>query len=320
MLLLKEELHIAEPVKILTNYIVNKIKIDWKDSNTIFISKEEYEQYLISNNYNINGDKIVKKYNYLFFDNDIKIVYSISNFNSVEVANNYVSGSCRIEYFDDGINIPKVNYYVLDVNLGLVNYDITPSTFNEVIQHELNHLYQKIYKLDNIKTVSQNTFNKWMPLYDKAINNINNANKYISDISYVYYYLNNGEQDAYINGLYGNIMNSKPNNIEEFVKTTRQYKTLNKLKEIEKSIYNWNENDEELIEAKNFFIKSDLSLKCFKSQLLSFIQSNLNRFQNKINGVIRKTKQELFMTTECYNKIINNYITLLSTSHQKLYL
>lgn len=304
-MILNEELHIAGEVLVLSNYIKSKILATNTMKGGFTITSDEYERYLYQQGY--------KAYDSFLFFNEIKVYYFISNFEYGENINLLNSSSNNIDAVIENDKI-KIRCSVLRLYLGLVNNQVEPTIFEEIIQHEINHIYQTFlrFKANSEQPYSKQTVNKWSRVYELAKNNIKNTNPYISALSHIFYYLDSGEQDSYSNGLYSNLMNQKQiKDLDSFLQTTRQYKTLNYLRNIEKSIPNWNQYDTEVIEAKNLFYGKQAPFKEFINSIKNYLSNQLKKYEKKLGGVVMKYKKDSSMTTEGKIKNMGKKIGLL---------
>lgn len=280
--LIFEESVIAEPVKILTNAITEEIYRKKSQSGTMWYSLRDFYDYCTTNNIPLQG----KDYNMLFFKK-IYIEYNLEE---------YGNSSSRVEPENDP-NDFVVDYGVLDIKM------MKGQTFESVLHHEIAHLYQKMLKIQKYNRknnpYSNQYMRKWGNVYNKAVNNFNSNNNCIKILSNIYYYLSLQEITAYANSLYNKILNNKE--LDPY--QTPEWQNLVELKEYQKIILNWNENDKEVEEAKNLFFGKTTPFKEFKYSVKSFLEHRLKICDTKFGKAITKGKKDVVT-----KKIIEKHI------------
>jgi hypothetical protein len=300
------ELHIAEEVVLLSNYIKSRILSANNNRGSFSVTHDYYKRYLC---YKCG----YKKYDKFLFFNEIKVYYFI---------NDYTNDDEMMESKNSSTNVKVstfIEYIILRLHLIRINGVPDPGNFDEVIQHEVNHAYQIFLKdkktsfINKDKSpVSKKTLNKWFRVYEIAKNNINSDNIYIKKLSNIFYYLDEKEQDGYVNGLFSNLINSKRiDNINLFLSNTRQYITLNYLKEIQSDFDNWEKDNIQVIEAKNLFFSENTSFDNFIRSIKGYTNEGIKRYSNKLAGVVTKFKNEQKITLESQIKDINKRLNLL---------
>jgi hypothetical protein len=286
--LLFEKKSIANAVKYLTNALFGQIDLSYGEHQSQFdYTVLEFKEYLSTIPYKEN-------LNDLLFFTKIKVLYTITDFDNINNVELVKSSEAKINWL---ANISKkiiVGSGSLSLHLSTINGIPHPPMFQEVIQHEVNHLYQRWENANNSQRHSKNTYGKWSPMYQIAKGNTDNKNRYISSISKVFYYLDRREQDSYANGLYANLMNNENiDNLENFLENTRQYRIINMLETIYNNINQWDENSYEFLEAKKFFSNDELKENPhLKNVTKNVINNELPRFKKKVRNAIEKYKMD----------------------------
>jgi hypothetical protein len=302
--ILNESEHIADEVLELSQFIQNKI-LNYKKTYGVFIIfKHEYKKYLQTNK--ITPATIE---DCLFF-NDLDVSFDITDYNDANHTGGGGSLSKNVSYKTVKNNngedetIALIHRAIIELHLNTLNGKVYPPDFTEPIKHEVNHLYQ-LYKKYNNKSINiSNITGKLTKKYAEAKKYINSDNWYVQTISQIYYYLNREEQDAYVNGLYANLIDSKIifNDIDNFIQNTRQYKWLNHFKGVYNHINEWNLEDDEYIIAKNIFFDKSLTSRQVWSSIKNFLNSEIPNFEKKLNGVVRKYKRGITENKEKRNR------------------
>lgn len=228
--LISEELGISNEVKKVINGIYDMIKSLLRDC-----PKETIKEGLIwkksgTIEYNIFGD-------------DYSIIFTVFNFLNEEVYENCAENI--IPY--SSVLISKK---IIEINSISISGVIDESTFSDSMQHEIEHLFQ--IKMQGKPLFFNNG------LYDKAIKNIrsNENNGWISRLSTIIYYTRNEEHDAFVNGLYAQLIrNDAFYKFKEIIRKSDAYKISSILKVYEKELID-NFDDEDFIKSAKFFNKS----------------------------------------------------------------
>jgi len=327
--LLTEELHIADEVKELTRYVKNIVKNYGVGTSHFDVNRGQYVNYLVKRGYNSEN---IKEYAFFEYINFTVNIENVSNFDDQG------GGTHTPIYSDDDIvftgdNPNKRQYNVritnnkadIILNLYLVNGQIIPQSYDEVIQHELQHAYQNMRHRHGQKNTLTKTYVRMGEKYAGAKRNVNSSNPYAKDISEIYYYLNRSEQDSYANGLYSSLTSNKPTNLQSFLNTTRQYQVLNSLKNIYKNIEYWKRlNGEEynqFKEARNLFFPTSLTDEQVVNSLKNHLHQELPRFEKKLSGVVSKYQKDITptqqktMTQEESEKLKKRFMELLTATH-----
>jgi len=290
--LLNESAHIADAVIYLTQYIKDKI-LDWKrerDYGVFILNKNAYTKYLESKN--LSEEKIEE---YTFF-REIEVSFSIWDYENEErlSCHGKVNKDIKFEKRDDK-TVAIITRARIELRLGTLNGNIIPKTFSEPIQHEVNHLYQKVKKYDEKPSPKiTNHLERKVNRYELTKTNTKSKNKYIKMMAEAFHYLDRGEQDAYVNGLYSNLKDSKvePNNLNNFIQNTFQYIMLNNLKETYNGINGWNLEDNDFIIAKDLFFGKTTTKRQGWASVKSFLNNEIPNFERKLGGVVGKYRRE----------------------------
>ena len=226
--LLKEELGIANNVVSKTNEIKRLIY-----SNSRKAEKEKLDDGVSL----VKGNVVVD-----VFGTEMNIMYNIYNyydFDTYYEKNEYFNPKCGVSYL-------KNEMYVSILS---ISGEFQENSFGDSIQHELEHLYQ-------IKMQGKGLFQD-NNLYEKASQNLNNElyNGWVSKLANVIYYSRNEEHDAFVNGLYQQLVSPDAfDNYDYIIKTSTPYQISLLLTNLKNEIES-NYNDKDLIDATNFFKK-----------------------------------------------------------------
>lgn len=224
--IINEELGIANDVIEKTNEI----------KNLIYSDSRKVEKIKLDNGVTSVSGVVVTN----VFGNDMKIMYTIYNYYD------YDTYFDKKEYFNPmcGVSCEKNEIYLSILS---ISGEFQENSFGDSIQHELEHLYQ-------IKKQG-----KWLfqdnDLYEKASKNLNNElyDGWVSKLSNVIYYSRNEEHDAFVNGLYQQLVNADAfGRYDYIIKTSTPYQISLLLTNLKSEIED-NYNNVNLIEATKFF-------------------------------------------------------------------
>lgn len=174
------------------------------------------------------------------------------------------------------------------VNFTVVGNKIL-SDLNDGVHHEINHIFQQVRITDAYKD-----FNK----YNKYTNDLNHKDENIRAVSNLLYLTNEHEVDSFMNGMYGEVMNSYKNysSVDEAIYDSTGFK---KLKEMEQ-YYNYAVNNRDKI--KSAVKKYDFMLAEFYKK----IEKNAKRFKVKFGKTVMKIKDDLYGISEGYVRLSFN--------------
>jgi hypothetical protein len=308
-MILFESNQIADEVVLLSEAIKNRILDEQSYSGSFEYTGNEHRLYLQKK---LNRTVDINKY--LFF-NILKIRFIIKNYKTDEDIRIHGSNASIHTEFDVVNGVLVVHYGVLNLHLSMLNNQPYPPNFDETIQHEVNHVYQKILIAKSqsfTNPPSKHAFEKWGKTYELAKENINSNNEYIVKLSNLFYYADKGEQDSFANGIYANLKGNKVNRYvaKEWVIGSYQYKVIDYLEDLLKEIKTWNEQNNEIVAAKNLFFSQDTPHKQFIHSLTATLTSSIQRFRKKINGAIYKYITE---TNPQNEQLMKNFKTMIES-------
>lgn len=242
--ILKEELGISNDV----NKIVTQIKS------------------VIGDNYNKNKDNISKYISLPNFQNSIfhnKIIVNLKNISiSISVVINYyvlLNASKNIEskYLNLFKSSSDNEKYEIDLYLTALYNKIEWEKYSSTIQHEVEHMYQLFRKNKPLMTDKQLFF------YNKMIILKNSSDYLTKIIGFTYYFYNKIEKNAFMNGIYREIIDSYVTGLNtpiiELIKNTQIYKNIQVIKNIITNKDNWSDLEMRL-KSYNITLKSYLKI------------------------------------------------------------
>jgi hypothetical protein len=292
---INEELGIANDVLIKTNEIKELIYGDSRNAE-----KEKLDDGVSMTNGLVVLD---------IFGTSMKVIYTIYNFRDFDT---YYD---KKEYFNpkSSMSYEKNEIYVSILS---ISGEFQENSFGDSIQHELEHLYQ-------IKKQGKGLFQD-NNLYEKAITNINNElyNGWIGKLANVIYYSRNEEHDAFVNGLYQQLVNLDTlADFDYVIKTSTPYKISMLLFDLKRQI-------EDTVDDESF----NLALKFFKRPKRWFMaqcEIGIRKIIKKIMRVRMKAKNDFLkvnegiilefkfngMDEEIVNRRVDNYYKKLKGSN-----
>lgn len=222
-LFINEELGIADDVAKATNDIKKLILTDLKNAQKRQVSEGVWER---SNTVTCN-----------LFGMNVSIEYIHYNFRDYDT---YYSNADEF-YFGGESSFTNKRIFLKILS---ISGEIQENTFGDTIQHEVEHLYQA--SMQNKPLLQNNS------LYDKARDD-KSRNEWRFKLKQIVYYTRNEEQDAFVNGLYAQLIS--PDALyqkQQIIKSSNPYKIAALLKSLEKNIAE-NENNQELIDAAKYY-------------------------------------------------------------------
>lgn len=157
----------------------------------------------------------------------------------------------------------------------LIDGEMIEETFSDSIQHEVEHIFQRIKKGKTLLSLNKSTF------YDICVNNLSSmdCDGFIADLAYIGYLSFECEQDAFANELYSYLKNGGDyggSPMEDML-----VKLLKAINRIETS-----GNDNGLRQALNVFVPRDANWFIDKGYRA------YRRFLKKFQNVIKRLKIE----------------------------
>ena len=208
-----------------------------------------------------------------------------------------------LQNYNEYINGYSYDENTLYITILKINNSIDMMEIRDSIQHEVEHYYQT---KNNKGTFSTDK-------YQKAIDNFDSNNLYLSYFSKLIYFSKKFEIDAYVNGAYNAIKHTKIKSYEEFLEKTNLGKLQELLMDISEVFQNLRLNTLEFYTLKDFIIKNKFISfsddKKLKKRLIKLSQDSYDYFLKKtarawvlidrknkneaisvINGTIKHTK------------------------------
>lgn len=158
---------------------------------------------------------------------------------------------------------------------------IDPLTLNDAIQHEVEHIYQQKKRNGNSIIGNSNRSKELYKLASQKLNSINSYEQLAARIIYVYYKC---EEDAFVNGMYGYLMQCKEDGIDyrTAVQRSEIYRYYYYFKQILPQLEALHDGEnKELSQAIGIF---GITLK----GLITRLKKNIKRLKNKMKMVIAK--------------------------------
>lgn len=276
--------------------INHNVKTNAKEIST-FIKNEFLKKYT-NGDFNTEGYKIISfnsSYNLNYMHNDdncnenIKLIVNIFCFN-----NNQSIKNAEIKYGFKSNGMTLYRKLGKDNVLCNVSFDIPAignqiieKELNNVVQHELNHIFQQIYANDNYKFDNR---------YFSSINKLNSTDEQQKEIAQLIYYLQPEEISSFVNGMYGEVTQifKSENNTEDINDLIKRSETWNIMVNCQNYLNNLinNQNISELnILLQNYDITYDKFIRIYSKRL--------NILKNKVGKCIIKIKMDLFNLKEC---------------------
>ncbi len=262
--LINEELGIADDVVEKTNEIKRLIYDDSRNADKV---KLDNGVSSISGTVSTN-----------VFGEDMKIFYTVYNYYD------YDTYYDKQEYFNPrcGVSYDRNEIYISILS---ISGEFQENSFGDSIQHELEHLYQ-------IKKQGKGLFQD-NNLYDNATRNLN-SNLYdgwVSKLSHVIYYSRNEEHDAFVNGLYQQLVSVDAYGNEDYIiKSSTPYQISLMLTSIKNEISDNYENTN-LIEACKFFRKP-------RRWFIAQCEIGIRKIVKKIMKIRTKAKNDFYKVNE----------------------
>lgn len=248
-----EVLSVANEVLSETDYVVNQIKDLLKNNNSMILW---------------HGREFT-------WDGDI-IIFSEKYQTHIEIYN-YPDGVMPNREFGASISY---NNKIFNLSFFEIDGEIDERTFSGSIQHEIEHVYQRIKKGKDLLNDKHQTF---YSLIQKNISSLDN-NGYDRKFALIGYMSNECEQDAYANELYSFVKNQKwTSKREELIIFSPSYKMLYNLHDAISSIKNEDDLVNILKSEKKFFPRK-------KEWFIKIGEKAYVRYQNKLNHVIKRLK------------------------------
>lgn len=206
-----------------------------------------------------------------FFGERINIVYKFYNFFYKE------------DYYDkhEKINVDNRSSYVnkvIYVTIFAISGHIIANTFNDTVYHELEHLYQS-------KTSNKEVGNEQIYKIALWLKNSGNKDSYIAGDAI--YLTRDFEQDAYINGLYGFLIDgcTSKYDVTEKLKRSDAYDVLYRLKHH----FNYILSNKEKVE----YVLKRSQINFNYNNFVIMIKKSIKRFENKIGKVVMKVNNDI---------------------------
>lgn len=212
------------------------------------------------------------------FGDKMTVVYTIYNFYDFDTyydKSNLFNPKC-------GVSCEKGEIYISILS---ISGQFQENSFGDSIQHELEHLYQ-------IKMQGKGLFQD-NNLYDKAISNIDNKlyGGWTSKLANIIYYTRNEEYDAFVNGLYQQLVNLDAFwNLDDIIHASSPYKILLYLT-VQKKELEDNYDNENFLDAAKFFKRP-------RRWFLAQCDIGMKNITKKMRKVVAKAQKDFFKVNE----------------------
>lgn len=276
--------------------INHNVKTNAKEISTLI--KNEFLKKYTNGDFNNEGYKIISFnndyiLNYIHNDNNcnenINLIVNIFCFNNSQSIKN-----AEIKYGFKSNGITLFRKLGKDNVLCNVSFDI-PAIGNQIIekelynvvQHELNHVFQQIYANDNYKFDNR---------YFSSINKLNSTDEQQKEITQLIYYLQPEEISSFVNGMYGEVTQifKSENNTEDINDLIKRSETWNIMVNCQNYLNNLI-NNQNISELNNLLQNYDITYDKF----IRIYSKRLNILKNKVGKCIIKIKMDLFKLKEC---------------------
>ena len=270
--ILKEELGISNDVNKIVSQLKSFIGDNYnknKDSIKKYVKLPNFQNSVFKNDFNIkiNGINI-----------EIHVIYYVLLNPSLNIKNEY------LRKFSSTSESVK---YELELYLTAYYDKIDWNEHAATIQHEVEHLYQLFKKEKPLLT------DKQLKSYNK-MKMLRKSNDFLTSIiGFTYYFYNRHEKDAFINGVYREIIDSYISgmnfNTIDLIKKTQIYQDIQLIKDIINNKNNWSDLCNRL-EQNNITFKSYMRVA---NTMISEYTKSFGRLLYKLNkdiGELNKTK------------------------------
>lgn len=264
-----EELSISDNVKQASELVIQEINTNIRNTKSTPI--------------NFNG--VTYKTNHfdtIKYNKKITIIYKYFNYKDMDIFKLYKK---TIE--DKFKNENKTGFDTISLTIESVDNYIFPQTLNDTIYHEMEHIFQK--------TMSGKPFGG-KELYELAISFKNSSDIYEKTLANIIYLTRRYEQDAYVNGLYGTMIDL--DDVDYAVRTSDVYGALLQLRNDYNLLYKTDKNDINLNNALGYYHKFNYTYDRFLKEASNGI-ININK---KIGRIISKYKNDRTKTNDIHVK------------------
>lgn len=241
---------------------------------------------------NLISNKFSKKYTYNVYYRKIKdfevfcdsfyIDYDSSELNIIFVVLKDEDYATKNLFYNTLISETSLDNSTIRLFLTRTGNKIDWNYFSSTLQHEVEHFFQS--KKKNGPLLNKKDFES----YKKNINLIKSDNIYEKIIGYIFYFYIKYEKNAFINGLYRQIMDeSSEYYIPKPIEVLKEYGPYITLNTIKRLINEWNDDDIE---------KVTLILKSIGKTYESFLKISNNVFKmytKSFGKVIYKAEKDL---------------------------
>lgn len=206
-----------------------------------------------------------------FFGEKINIIYKFYNFFYKE---DYDNNHEKIDVDNRSSYMNKVIY----ITIFAISGNIIANMFNDTMYHELEHFYQS-------KNSNKEVGNKQIYKIALWLKNSGYKDNYI--VGDAIYLTRDFEQDAYINGLYGFLIDgcTSKYDVTEKLKRSDAYDVLYRLKHH----FNYILNNKEKVD----YVLKQSKINFNYNNFINMIKKAINRFENKIGKVVIKVNNDI---------------------------
>lgn len=271
--------------------INHNVKTNTKEIFTLI--KNEFLKNYTNGDFNNEGYKIVsfkKSYILHYICNDdncnetIKLIVNVFCFNNERSIKN---AEIKYGFKSNGITLFRKlgeNNLLCNISFDIpaIGNQIIEKELYNVVQHELNHVFQQIYANDNYQFDNR---------YFSSINKLNSTNVQQKEIAQLIYYLQTEEISSFVNGMYGEVTQifKSKNNTEDINDLIKQSETWNIMVNCQNYLNNLI-NSQNISELNNILQNYDITYDKF----IKIYSKKLNILKKKIGKCIIKIKMDLF--------------------------
>lgn len=271
--LINEELGISQEV---SNAVKNIVELIKGDKNTM---REKIEDGIFVNNGKITTG---------IFGYEFEVVYKIFSYRDFNLY--FQKSGYFLNAFNSWSSFERKTINIVSLS---ISGHIEENTFSDTLYHEIEHMYQTSI---SGKLLLTNNAQYQMAL---SIVNDKNASEWDRFLAQVVYYTRNEEHDAFVNGLYGQLIKSDAfNRFDDIIRQSDAYKIIGFLKSASKRMEHsindkgFDESANKFHRPKRWFINQAniASEKIFK-KIMKVKSKALNDFTKVNEGVMFNFKK-----------------------------
>lgn len=209
--LIREELSISNDVSKKSIEIIDLIQNDYKNRERVEIADGVYERKgsvecdMFGKTFTIN----YTHFNFRDYDTYDEQWRLFRNDNT----SSYIDGEIR-------------------VSILAISGEIQPNTLDDSVQHEVEHMYQTFMRGKELYT-SKSMYNKFLVVKSQLDKGLDDCGGFLPKLCDVIYYTNKNEHDAFVNGLYAQLIKTHTLYHKRTMEASDAYKVVTYLKQLE---------------------------------------------------------------------------------------